>query len=58
MPPRPKRYVVVDEETKTIVGGPYLWDGITEWTPPDEGTLMLEADALADGYTYPPMPSE
>jgi hypothetical protein len=47
-------YVVVNEETKTITGGPYLWDGVTDWTPPDPGTLMKTADAEAAGYTWPP----
>lgn len=46
------RWVVVDED-RSIVGGPYLWDGETEWEPPEQGRLMVEGDALADGYTYP-----
>jgi hypothetical protein len=50
------RYVVVDTDTETIVGGPYLWDGLAEWTPPVAGTLLLESEALADGYTWPPPP--
>lgn len=51
------RYDVVDPATKTIVGGPYQWDGVTEWTPPqieaspDAGYLViLESDAVAQGY--------
>ena len=48
------RYVVVDDETQTIVGGPYKWDGVRPWTPPEEGRLMLESEAIAAGYTYPP----
>ncbi len=51
--PTAMRYVVVNESTMKIVGGPYKWDGVAQWTPPEEGTLMLEADALAAGYTYP-----
>jgi hypothetical protein len=47
------RYVVADPGSMTIIGGPYLWDGVTAWTPPADGTLMLEADALAAGYAYP-----
>jgi hypothetical protein len=47
------RWVVVDSDTRTIVGGPYLWDGTTEWTPPEQGRLILEADAFDAGYTYP-----
>lgn len=48
------RYVVVvNTPTKQIIGGPYRWDGVTPWTPPEQGTLMLEADALAQGYKYP-----
>lgn len=54
--PDPQRYVVVDVPSKTIVGGPYLWDGVTPWTPPVAGTLMLESDALAAGYAYPSAP--
>lgn len=50
----PQRYVVVDPATKYIVGGPYLWDGVTLWNPPDEGTLMLESDAQAAGYIDKP----
>ena len=52
----PQRYVLVDEDTQQIVGGPFLWDGVTAWEPPDPGTLMLEADAAAAGYTWPPNP--
>lgn len=52
-------YVVVpdDENDKTIVGGPYLWDGGTEWTPPDPGVLLRESDALAKGYRYREVPT-
>jgi hypothetical protein len=50
------RYLVVNETTHLIVGGPYAWDGVTVWTPPDPGTLMLEADAFSAGYTWPPPP--
>jgi hypothetical protein len=48
-----RRYVVVNTETMLIVGGPYKWDGETPWAPSEEGTLMLESEALAGGYTYP-----
>lgn len=54
------RYDVVDPATRIIVGGPYKWDGVTQWTPPEIQTnpdagylLLLESDALAQGYTYP-----
>ncbi len=47
------RWVVVDDSAMTIVGGPYLWDGHTDWEPPRPGRLVGEADALNDGYTYP-----
>jgi hypothetical protein len=47
------RYVVVDENARAIIAGPYLWDGAGEWTPPEAGTLLPEADALAAGYAYP-----
>ncbi|MCX3290044.1 hypothetical protein OR263_25590 [Streptomyces sp. NEAU-H22] len=50
------RWVVVSEDpgNKTILGGAYVWDGETAWTPPVAGTLLTEADALAAGYSYPP----
>ncbi len=48
-----QRWVVVNDTTHTIVGGPYLWDGHTDWQPPQQGRLILEAEALADSYTYP-----
>ncbi len=53
-----QRWVVVADnpDDLTIVGGPYLWDGNTGWEPPHEGRLVLEADALTDGYTYPHLP--
>lgn len=54
------RYVVADPATKVIVGGPYAWNGITQWTPneivdnPDAGyAITEEAIALDEGYTYP-----
>lgn len=54
------RYVVCDEETMMIVGGPYMWDPLTGpgWRPPEEGTLKLESTALAEGYAYPPPPEQ
>ncbi len=52
----PGRWVIVpdDPDNTTIVGGPYLWDGNTDWQPSQHGRLVREADALGDGYTYPP----
>lgn len=50
------RYVVVDEQTHTIVGGTYLWDGQAEWTPPVAGTLLPELDAQEQGYAWPAQP--
>jgi hypothetical protein len=44
------RYVVVDTPKRLIIGGPYLWDGTAAWTPPEEGALILEDDAIASGY--------
>jgi hypothetical protein len=50
-----QRYVVVskDSSNKTIIGGPYLWDGQASWQPPADGTLLLESDALQQGYVFP-----
>lgn len=45
------RYVIVNEESKTILDGPFLWDGETEWEPPTAGERMLEAKAIEEGYT-------
>jgi hypothetical protein len=36
-----KRYVVVDNKGKQV-GGPYIWDGVSEWSPPEDGKLVLE----------------
>lgn len=49
------RYVVVNSDEKTIVGGPYKWDPerSPEWTSPEEGTVMLESEAGEQGYTWP-----
>jgi hypothetical protein len=52
------RYVVVDETDMLILGGPYVWDGVCEWTPPAAGQLMLESVALGAGYAYPPAPED
>lgn len=51
-----ERWVVVSDDlsNKTILGGAYLWDGESVWTPPVSGALLPEADALAAGYSYPP----
>jgi hypothetical protein len=37
-----KNYVVVDENSGEKIGGPYLWDGVTPWTPPEKGRLITE----------------
>ena len=42
-----QRWVVVDPEDDSIVGGPYLWDGSASWSPPEVGRLVLEAEWLA-----------
>lgn len=54
------RYVVVpdDPADKAITGGPYEWDGQSDWEPPEPGRLMTEAEALAAGYTPRPLPPE
>lgn len=48
-----KTYVVVavDDITKKL-GGPYVWDGETQWQPPELGRLVTEAEHLqAIGFT-------
>ncbi len=54
------RWVVVsvDASDKVIKGGPFLWDGETEWVPPEPGRLVGEADALREGYTWPSPPEQ
>jgi len=50
-------YVAVngtDPTDKVIKIGPLLWDGETEYNPGDQYRLLLEVDALAQGYVYPP----
>lgn len=56
--PMSQRWVVVDpnHSNKIILGGPWKWDGVAAWTPPVAGELMLESDALANGWEYPPPP--
>lgn len=58
--PEAQRWVVVDSnlDLKRIIGGPYLWDGETQWTPPEDGELMLEADAQSQGFQWPPPPNQ
>lgn len=51
------RYVQVDETTHYITNGPFLWDGETE-VDFGPGTVMLEADALDQGYEWAPPPPE
>ncbi len=50
--PKVRRWVVVDPDTDTIIGGPYLWDGESDWEPPQKGTLLEEAKAFQGGYRY------
>lgn len=50
-PPPDDPYVQVDDQTMTITGGPYMWNGVG--TPPESGTLMLQWQAESSGYTWP-----
>ncbi|MGW5989534.1 hypothetical protein ACWFRT_13545 [Streptomyces anulatus] len=53
----PKVYVAVnaDDPTDMVIKlGPLLWDGETAYDPGPQYRLVLEADALAQGYVYPP----
>ncbi|MFC4609727.1 hypothetical protein ACFO9E_18180 [Streptomyces maoxianensis] len=50
------RYVGVnsnDPEDKVIKLGPLNWDGVTPYNPGDGLLLLLEAEALEQGYTWP-----
>ncbi|WP_097964939.1 hypothetical protein [Streptomyces sp. or20] len=52
-----KVYVAVnaDDPTDMVIKlGPLLWDGETEYNPGPQYRLVLEVDALAQGYVYPP----
>jgi hypothetical protein len=49
------RYVVVDVPNHLIVGGPYMWDGVTQWSAPEAGTLMTLAAALTGGHSWTPV---
>lgn len=50
------RYVLVstDSSDKVIKGGPVLWDGSAAWSWPAGQTPITEADAAAQGYSFPP----
>lgn len=50
------RYVIVstDPADKIIKDGPILWDGVTVLNLPSGQQSMLESNAIAAGYTYPP----
>lgn len=41
-------YIVVDDNND-MLGGPYLWNGEDEWTPPERGFLVL-FDAWAEQF--------
>jgi hypothetical protein len=51
-----QRYVIVSEDlaNKVITDGPCLWDGGPQWAPPAGTIAILEADALSQGYSWPP----
>ncbi len=51
-----QRYVLVDPETLTILEGAFAWDGETPWPPGEDPNMILEADAYAAGYSWPPPP--
>ncbi len=52
-----ERWVVVNDDGRIVSRGPYLWDGVTPWQPPEQGRLMREDDAVAAGYR-PAEPAE
>lgn len=52
------RYFVVDAVAKRILSGPLVLDStaVATWPLPPGGTLIVEAAALAGGYTFPAAP--
>jgi ABC-type uncharacterized transport system permease subunit len=38
-----------------IMGGPFLWDGSSDWSPPS-GQRAVNADPSSQGYTWPNAP--
>lgn len=50
-----ERWVTVNDDDKTITGGPDFWDpeAAPDWKPSTSGRLMLETDANAQGYKWP-----
>lgn len=54
------RYVVCNDVSKTVVGGPYVWDPVAApgWQPPVAGTLLTVQAAASGGYAYPTAPPD
>lgn len=50
------RWFVVDVQARTVLGGPYMWDGQSAWTPPVDGSLITGDECAAGGYTTPAPP--
>lgn len=45
----------VDDARMLIMGGPFLWDGVTTWTPP-VGQRAVNANPIGSGYSWPTDP--
>lgn len=47
-----QRYVILNAQNQIV--NRCLWDGVTEWAPPEGCRVMLEADAIKAGYKDAP----
>jgi len=46
----------VSDSLMRITGGPFLWDGSDDWSPP-AGERAVNADPTSQGYTWPGSPA-
>jgi hypothetical protein len=47
---------LVDDVSKLILGGPFLWDGVTQWDVPS-GQRAVPNDPSMTGYAWPSSPT-
>lgn len=43
---------LVSDSLMKVMGGPFLWDGSSDWTPPS-GQRAVNTDPTGQGYTWP-----